>query len=244
LLAKGGQHDQARHDLAKVYGRFTEGFETADLSAARQLMEDLAFAFGGEYMNAVTLNLESVPPGRRGFLASWVNASGSAGIILAVGLVSLFTLCFGTAQFQNWLWRVPFRLSVVLAGLGTYVRMRFDESRLFKAVQSEKRIVTVPLLCVLRGWKTSTALAVGVNMVHSSFYYLTTVFVLGYLVKERGVSETGVTTGTAIANVIEIVTVPLIASFSDRWGRPALYHCRYCFRRDLASILLPVDRSG
>jgi predicted ATPase len=42
LLAKGGQRDQARHDLAKVYGRFTEGFETADLSAAHQLMEDLA----------------------------------------------------------------------------------------------------------------------------------------------------------------------------------------------------------
>jgi predicted ATPase len=42
LLAKGGQRDQARHDLALVYGRFTEGFETADLRIARQLMEDLA----------------------------------------------------------------------------------------------------------------------------------------------------------------------------------------------------------
>jgi MFS family permease len=82
-------------------------------------------------------------------LAPWVNASGSAGIILAVGLVSLLTLCFGTARFQNWLWRVAFQLSVVPARLGTYVRMRLDESRLFKAVQSEKRIVTVPLLCVL-----------------------------------------------------------------------------------------------
>jgi predicted ATPase len=42
LLAKGGQHDQARHDLALIYGRFTEGFETADLRTARQLMKDLA----------------------------------------------------------------------------------------------------------------------------------------------------------------------------------------------------------
>jgi predicted ATPase/DNA-binding winged helix-turn-helix (wHTH) protein len=42
LLAKGGQRDQARHDLALVYGRFTEGFETADLRAARQLMAELA----------------------------------------------------------------------------------------------------------------------------------------------------------------------------------------------------------
>ena len=42
LLAEGGQRDQARHDLALVYGRFTEGFETADLRIARQLMQDLA----------------------------------------------------------------------------------------------------------------------------------------------------------------------------------------------------------
>jgi predicted ATPase len=42
LLAEGGQRDQARHDLALVYGRFTEGFETADLGTARRLMEDLA----------------------------------------------------------------------------------------------------------------------------------------------------------------------------------------------------------
>ena len=42
LLAEGGQRDQACHDLALVYGRFTEGFETADLRIARLLMQDLA----------------------------------------------------------------------------------------------------------------------------------------------------------------------------------------------------------
>ena len=42
LLAKGGQRGQARHDLALVYGRFTEGFETVDLRAARQLIAELA----------------------------------------------------------------------------------------------------------------------------------------------------------------------------------------------------------
>jgi predicted ATPase len=41
LLAEGGQRAQAHQDLALVYGRFTEGFETADLRTARQLMKDL-----------------------------------------------------------------------------------------------------------------------------------------------------------------------------------------------------------
>jgi predicted ATPase len=42
LLIEGGQRDQARHDLVLLYGRFTEGFETADLRSARQLIEEVA----------------------------------------------------------------------------------------------------------------------------------------------------------------------------------------------------------
>jgi predicted ATPase len=41
MLSEGGQRDQARHTLALVYDRFTEGFETADLKRARALLEDL-----------------------------------------------------------------------------------------------------------------------------------------------------------------------------------------------------------
>ena len=41
MLSEGGQRDQARHTLAVVYDRFTEGFETADLKLARALLEEL-----------------------------------------------------------------------------------------------------------------------------------------------------------------------------------------------------------
>ncbi len=41
-LSECGQRDQARRALSPVYERFTEGFETADLRTARQLMKDLA----------------------------------------------------------------------------------------------------------------------------------------------------------------------------------------------------------
>jgi hypothetical protein len=33
--------EKALNDLGTVYGRFTEGFETADLKAARQLLLEL-----------------------------------------------------------------------------------------------------------------------------------------------------------------------------------------------------------
>ncbi len=177
------------------------------------------FAFGGEYMNAVTLNLESAPSTRRGFFASWVNASGPAGIIIAAGLISLLGYVYGKDEFQSWVWRIPFILSFVLVGIGVYIRLKVDEPLLFQAVLAEKKVRKVPLITVLRAWKKSTVLALLVNMVHSSFQYLCTIFVLGYAVKQIGVSQTGVTTGTMLANIVEMAAVPLIAFYSDSFGR-------------------------
>jgi predicted ATPase len=42
LLSERGQRDQARRALSPVYERFTEGFDTADLTVARRLIEELA----------------------------------------------------------------------------------------------------------------------------------------------------------------------------------------------------------
>ena len=41
LLSQGGQRDQARRELALVYDRFIEGFQTEDLRLARALLVDL-----------------------------------------------------------------------------------------------------------------------------------------------------------------------------------------------------------
>jgi predicted ATPase len=37
-----GKRDEARELLARVYGRFTEGFDTRDLKEAKALLDDLA----------------------------------------------------------------------------------------------------------------------------------------------------------------------------------------------------------
>jgi predicted ATPase len=41
LLRDQARSDQARELLAPVYDRFTEGFDTADLKAAKALLDDL-----------------------------------------------------------------------------------------------------------------------------------------------------------------------------------------------------------
>lgn len=187
------------------------------LLVAMRLLQGIAF--GGEYMNAVSLTLENAPSAKRGFFASFVNASGPLGIIVAAGSIALLSDGFGREAFQEWIWRVPFLFSAVLVAVGVYVRFQVDESALFRCAQAQKKVSKVPMATVLRSWKKSTLLACLINMVHSSFQYMSTVFVLGYAVKKLGMSPAGVSTGTMVGNIIEIMMVPLIAHFSDRFGR-------------------------
>jgi MFS family permease len=177
------------------------------------------FAFGGEYMNAVSLTLENAPSARRGFFASWVNASGPIGVILASGFIALLGYVSSPQDFVQWVWRVPFVLSLLLVVLGTYIRLQVDESTLFKAVQASAMKTKTPLLDVMRSWKKSVLFGCLVNMAHSTFQYMSTVFVLGYAVKTLGMPGSSVTFGTMVANVLEMCMVPLIASYSDRFGR-------------------------
>lgn len=177
------------------------------------------FAFGGEYMNAVALTLENAPSARRGFFASWINASGPAGIIAASGVIALLGVLFSTQEFTAWVWRVPFIFSFVLVLLGSYIRLQIDESTLFRAAASRPSQARAPLLTVLATWKRSVVFGCLVNMAHSTFQYMCTVFVLGYAVKTLGILQSTITFGTMLANLVELVTVPLIARMSDRYGR-------------------------
>jgi MFS family permease len=177
------------------------------------------FAFGGEYMNAVALTLENAPSAKRGFFASWINASGPMGIIAASGLIALVGVIFSQQDFAAWAWRIPFLLSFVLVLLGTYIRYQVDESILFKAVRAAQTRPKPPILAAIKSWKKSILFGCLVNMVHSSFVYICSVFVLGYAVKTLGMTQSNITFGLMIANILEMCMVPLIAHSSDRFGR-------------------------
>ncbi|TBW40669.1 MFS transporter [Siculibacillus lacustris] len=177
------------------------------------------FAFGGEYMNAVSLTLENAPSGRRGFFASWVNASGPMGIIAASGLIAGLGALYSREEFVNWIWRVPFLFSFVLVLIGTYIRAHVDESLLFRQAKAESKVARMPLLEVFANWKLATLRGCLANMVHSTFQYMSTVFVLGYAVKTLGMAPSSVTSGTMLANILEMFMVPIIAAYSDRFGR-------------------------
>ncbi|HXZ72824.1 MAG TPA: MFS transporter, partial [Streptosporangiaceae bacterium] len=78
---------------------------------------------GGEWGGSVLMSMEWGKQRWRGFMASWPQVGVPVGLLLSTGMVKLFSSIAGPS-FDTWGWRVPFLASIVLIGVGLYVRLR------------------------------------------------------------------------------------------------------------------------
>src|SRR5438874_1905265 len=104
----------------------TLGTWAAALLVALRVIQGLGV--GGEWGGSVLLAMEWGDPRRRGLMASWAQAGVPAGLLLANGAVAGTQGVTGEAQFVAWGWRVPFLLSLVLIGVGLYIRFSILET--------------------------------------------------------------------------------------------------------------------
>src|SRR6185369_15379474 len=95
-------------------------------------------AVGGEWSGSVLLSMEWGNQKRRGLMGSWPQLGVAIGLILATGMLTLFNNLTTEAQFLAWGWRIPFLLSLVLVGIGLYIRLSILETPMFaKRVQEQ-----------------------------------------------------------------------------------------------------------
>src|ERR687893_2886507 len=87
---------------------------------------------GGEWGGAVLMAVEHAPPGRRGFFGSWPQMGVPAGLLLANVVFFVSSTAVPEEQFLAWGWRIPFLLSIILIGVGLYIRLRVMESPAFR----------------------------------------------------------------------------------------------------------------
>jgi MFS family permease len=113
------------------------------------------------------------------------------GFIAANGLFLLLGLGLTPAQFEAWGWRVPFLLSVVLVGVGLWVRLKLTETPAFTAALKEAPPSKAPMAELLRRHPLETIAATFAVVACFAIFYITTAFALGY-----GVSTLGYTRQT------------------------------------------------
>ena len=177
---------------------------------------------GGEWGGSVLLSMEWGSRQRRGLMASWPQLGVPLGLILSTGVVRLMSGWTGDA-FLDWGWRVPFLLSVVLIGIGLYVRLRVMESPEFTTVTKAGTVVRRPLLEVIRTEWTTILSSAFVRMGEQAPFYLFTSFVLTYGTTQLDLNRNGLLNAILIAAAVGLITVPLFGHLSDRYGRRRIY---------------------
>ena len=95
------------------------------------------FSVGGEFGGAIVYIAEHAPPNRRGFYTSFVQATPTVGMLIALSTVLAIRSLVGEAAFASWGWRLPFMMSAVLLAISLWIRARLGESPEFAALSAE-----------------------------------------------------------------------------------------------------------
>ncbi|HSL00988.1 MAG TPA: MFS transporter [Rubrobacteraceae bacterium] len=181
------------------------------------------FGVGGEWGGAVLMAVEHSPEGKRGFYGSWPQMGVPAGLLLGTLAVYLFAAVLPEEQFLAWGWRIPFLLSIVLVGVGLYIRLAISESPAFRRVQESHTEAPMPIVDVLRTYPKAVLIAMGLRVAENGSFYVFSVFVLAYVTEQLGLPNSLVLAGVMIASAIELFAIPFYGSLSDRLGRRPVY---------------------
>ncbi|MGW4587833.1 MFS transporter [Amycolatopsis thermoflava] len=176
---------------------------------------------GGEWTSASAFLAEYAPPDRRGFRASLISASGGLAIVAGTGSVLLLENLLTPAQMQSWGWRLPFLLAAPLGLIGLYLRLRLDETPVYRSLRARDEVAATPVRTALRTERRTLVLAFACASVTGvGFYYLATYFT-------NAMSATGDRSASlavsSIALLFYAAICPVAGWVSDRAGRRPVY---------------------
>jgi MFS family permease len=103
-------------------------------------------ALGGEYGGAATYVAEHAAHSKRGYATSWIQTTATIGFFLSLLVIGLCRVNMTDLAFRTWGWRVPFILSIVLLAFSIYIRLKLDESPVFRRMKSRGQASKSPLI--------------------------------------------------------------------------------------------------
>jgi MFS family permease len=164
---------------------------------------------GGEWGGSVLLSMEwGARTGRRGFIASWPQFGVPVGLLLSNGMLALVTALTGP-NFATWGWRIPFLVSIVLVGVGLWIRLGILETPVFSRLLEQRRTAAAPVAEVLRNNWREVILTCLIRTGQQAPFYIFWTYVLTYATGPLQMQRQDVLNDTLIASAVSLVTVPL-----------------------------------
>ena len=178
---------------------------------------------GGEWGGSVLLAMEwSKSHGSRGLVASWPQFGVPCGLFLANLAVLAFSQMSGD-QFYTWGWRLPFAISIVLVGVGLWIRLGILETPVFQKVLDEDKVEKAPIVEVFKKHPKEIVLSALARMAEQAPFYIFTAFIFAYAVGTLHMSRKLILTAVLVASCVSFVSIPLSGHISDLIGRRKMY---------------------
>src|SRR5258708_3396726 len=156
--------------------------------------------------------------GRRGFLGSWAQFGVPVGLVLGYTMLKLFQ-----PVDPYWGWRIPFLFSIVLVGVGLYIRLRVMETPVFAKVVEQRKVEQAPVLEVIRrNWRDIILSALILTGQQAPFYIFTADIITS-ATKTLKFSSGEIYTDVIVSSILSLFTMPLWGYVSDLVGRKRLY---------------------
>src|SRR6202040_2586537 len=174
---------------------------------------------GGEWGGSVLLAMEWARTSKhRGFIASWPQFGAPAGFFLANSAVLIFSWLSGD-QFLVWGWRIPFLFSIVMVGVGLWIRLGILETPVFQKILDEDRIERAPVWEVLKRQPKQVVLTALLRLPEQAPGYIFGAFVFTYGTTVLGMTRNFLLIGVLVQAVLGFLWVTVAGHLSDRIGR-------------------------
>src|ERR1700723_1562894 len=178
---------------------------------------------GGEWGGSVLLAMEwSRTHNQRGLVASWPQFGVPCGLLLSTLAVMAFSAWSGS-EFLTWGWRIPFALSIILVGVGLWIRLGILETPVFQRLLEEKKIEKTPIIEVFKQHPKEILLSALLRMSEQAPFYIFTAFVFAYAVGTLKMSRDLILMAVLVAACVSFITIPLSGHISDLIGRKKMY---------------------
>jgi MHS family proline/betaine transporter-like MFS transporter len=197
-------------------GYATLGHTAAVLLVLLRMIQGLSV--GGEYTTSIVFLVEGAGRKHQGFAGSWSGFGAVGGILLGSAVGALVSLTFSQAAVQEWAWRLPFLVGLVVGLVGLYVREHIPEVHKPTGQPTGRS----PVWEALRvEWRTILRIGL-LNVINGIGFYVAFVFLVTYMQKVGGMSEAAALEINTVNMLALLAMFPLAGWLSDRIGRKPL----------------------
>ena len=179
-------------------------------------------AVGGEYGGAAVYVAEHVPDNKRGYYTSFIQITAMLGFFASLFVIIATQRSMSVEAFNDWGWRIPFLLSIVLVSLSFYIRLRMKESPIFSAIKVAGKTSRNPLKEAFSGWHNIRQVLItlfGATAAQGVLAYSAELYSLFYLQTILKVNQQTASIIVAAALLLSVPTLIFFAALSDRVGR-------------------------